>query len=56
VGQTPAYLRYLEAAQKIIEQVRATQGENLLRAAAEFEPVLQKYHQRIMNSESRGPR
>ena len=32
--QTQSAFRYLEAAQKIIEQVRGTQGENLLKAAA----------------------
>lgn len=32
--QTQSALRYLEAAQRIIEQVRATQAENLLQAAA----------------------
>lgn len=34
MGQSQAYLRYLEAAQKILEQVRATQAENILKAAA----------------------
>jgi len=34
VGPSPAYLRYLEAAEKIIEQVRTTQADNLLKAAA----------------------
>ena len=34
MGQLQAHLRYLDAAQNIVEQIRATQTENLLKAAA----------------------
>lgn len=33
VAKEPAYLRYLEAARQIMERVRATQAENILKAA-----------------------
>lgn len=33
MADQPAYLRYLDAAQKIIEQIKMTQSESLLKAA-----------------------